>query len=88
MYNFEYIDFPLLHKTQQEASINHFSDEKLACQILDNATLLPFKYLDDNLIGGGVLTQTGEHFSVIDTGEERYDFSEKEVENKDVVAVF
>jgi len=88
MYNFEYIDFPLLHKTQQEASINHFSDEKLACQILDNATLLPFKYLDDNLIGGGVLTQTGEHFSVIDTGEERYDFSEKEVENKDVVAVY
>jgi hypothetical protein len=23
------------------------------------------------------------HISVIDTGEERYDFSEKEVENKD-----
>jgi hypothetical protein len=33
MNNFEYIDFPLLHKTQQEATIKHFSDEKLACQI-------------------------------------------------------
>src|SRR5690554_4897518 len=86
MYNYNYIDAPMLEKTKKEASISHFSSTSLDCLVLEDAVVLPFKFLEEGVIGGGVVTNKKEHISIIDTGEKKYDYSE-EVKQKDIIAI-
>jgi len=57
-----------------------FSPAQLDAKVYDNAVILPHKLVDfGNTMGGGIMTESGDHISVIDVGESRYLYEQEEV---------
>ena len=57
-----------------------FSPVSLDVMVYDNAVIIPHKIVDyGNTMGGGIITELGEHISVIDVGESPYPYEQEEV---------
>lgn len=93
MYNLDFIDIPTLKKTKESILINRQSEKKLGFTVVEKGIILPFKSQEiyDNqlrIYGGGVITQSSEHISVIDIGDEVYSYSDSEVKEEKVEVVY
>lgn len=63
-------------------------DEPLGVKVYSNATILPFRHVNSlNGQGCGIITDTGEHVSVLDIGDQSYPYDECDVESKDCIAI-
>lgn len=91
MYDLSFIDPPMLEITKKETDKNHFSNRKLESVLYENATVLPFKSLNNDLIGGGVISSSGVYVqnTSLHVGiGSSYDYPKSEVININEEVVF
>jgi len=93
MYNLDFIDTPTLKKTKESILINRQSEKKLGITVVEKGIILPFKSQDISnnqlrIYGGGVITQSFEHISVVDIGDEVYSYSKSDVKDEMVEVVY
>jgi len=59
MYVLDYVDPPMLEITMKETEKNHLINSELGFNSFNNATILPFKLMENGILGGGVVTSDG-----------------------------
>lgn len=66
-----------------------FSPSLLDVKVYDNAIILPHKIVDcGNTMGGGIVTESGNHISVIDVGESPYYYEQEEVNGDEGCVIY
>lgn len=79
-YSTDYIDAQNIPEWDSITESEHYVDKKLKYKIFDDAIILPFRWLDNGRVGGGIVKNNGEHYSVIDVGDYKYDYNEDSVQ--------